>query len=115
MMRRLSLMMMLASGCVYSQSGIGAPCSEKSPCPGALICDETLPDGYCTQPCTTLGSTSECLGRDDFSDAMCTVLNGALGCAATCGEVTLCRNGYSCRPYTGGTGIVMVVGVCLNP
>lgn len=99
------------AGC--PDSGIGDSCSSAVACPNGLACDTALPGGYCTQPCSTLGNTDQCLGTPDLSDAVCSSFDGGLICAGGCGAAAPCRSGYTCRPIAGGAGPASTGGVCL--
>lgn len=100
--------------CACPHSGVGDACSASAPCPAPLTCDVSAPGGNCALACTTLGSTDQCLGGPDLSDAQCASFDGGFACARGCGAAAPCRAGYTCRPIDGGSGPV-ASGVCLAP
>lgn len=87
------LALVLAVGC---GSNVGQPCDGDDACGGGLTCLAAAPGGYCTQSCTTSGSTGECP-----SGSVCAPYGSRLLCAVACDGA--CREGYACVAVAGTT------------
>jgi len=104
----IALMGLLASGC---QPGVGSPCTLSTDCgtTGALVCDTSQFEGYCT--------VEDCVPDECPNNAACVLFNpeipgcapndhaqgsriGQQFCMATCGSSSNCRDGYECADPT---------------
>ena len=82
-------------------STIGDKCSQNIDCGTARLCDNTMPDGYCTVRGCKFGSCPD--------DAVCVrFYTTELYCMRSCGETSDCRDGYSCQKLDGA-----VAKICL--
>ena len=81
---------------------LGIACTANADCAEGQTCQTGAPMGYCTQPCQTAGSTSECP-----SGGLCTdvTLGGATMriCARICQNQSDCRTGYQCNGVSGSS------------
>src|SRR5262245_21235998 len=92
----LPLLMLLACS---DPPNVGGTCM--APAKGSddgLTCDTAIPAGYCTKPCATAGSTSECPEGsvcDEFSGG------AALSCVKICQQQADCRLDLECIGTSG--------------
>lgn len=85
-----------------SAAEIGAGCDQTTLCAGELVCDESLPGGFCTLDCD---SSNDCP-----DGTFCRAYDGSAVCVPGCGADTDCRNGYRCVQIVGNDG--NSYGVC---
>lgn len=107
------LVLLALGGCT---SVIGNPCETSQDCRAgnvAYVCDESLPGGSCTRPCSVEGlhssgpgySVTNCWLTRDMAEGACArvdVGHFELQCMRLCRDTTDCRAGYECRPVPGG-------------
>lgn len=96
---------LVATGC---QPGVGSACTLSTDCgtTGALVCDTSEFQGYCT--------VEDCVPNECPNNAACVLFNpevpgcapndrvqgsriGQQFCMATCGSNSNCRDGYECK------------------
>lgn len=88
----LTLVVMVVAACGRAPESVGLPCHADAECGGGgITCQQSFPAGYCSKPCATVGSASEC---DGFS--VCGRVNGALLCLQRCAASQGCRLTYAC-------------------
>jgi len=76
----------VASGCA---SIVGDDCTNDSDCGSGLLCDGSLPDGYCTRP--------ECDSEGCPTPGMCVTFDDETSyCMKPCTAGDDCRPGYQC-------------------
>ena len=82
----LFALLTLASGCA---SIVGDDCVSDSDCGSGLLCDGSLPDGYCTRPdCDTEGCPSA---------GLCVIFDADTSyCMKPCDGAGDCRPDYQC-------------------
>lgn len=79
---------------------VGATCTASGGCDPGLTCDTAAAGGYCTQACTTPGSTDGCP-----EGSICDAITGtAMSCVKICKEGGgECRSDQSCNGTTGSS------------
>ncbi len=88
---------LLASACGGDPPNVGATCTATEGCDEALTCDTSVPGGYCTKSCTTLGSTGQCP-----EEAVCdSVAGAAMNCVKICKTSSDCRSDQDCNGVSG--------------
>ena len=88
-----ALLLATALGCGDDPPNIGATCTATGGCDEGLTCNTTVTGGYCTQTCTTSGSTSECP-----EGAVCdSVAGAAISCVKICKSSADCRADQDCN------------------
>ena len=88
-------MLIAASG--DDPPNVGGTCTAADGCDDGLMCNTTVPGGYCTKSCTTAGSTSECP-----DDSVCDAITGtAIACVKICSTKEDCRTDQDCNGITG--------------
>ena len=73
---------------------VGDSCEVDTDCGTGLLCDTTLPEGYCTLgDCSRLGCADKgiCVHYDDYTSF----------CMAPCESSSDCREGYACLSEPG--------------
>jgi hypothetical protein len=88
---------MLIVACGGDPPNVGSACTATDGCDEELMCDTTVPAGYCTKACTMAGSTSEC-PEESICDA---VAGTAMECVKTCKTSADCRTDQDCNGVTG--------------
>lgn len=85
------------TACGGDPPNIGGTCTAAGGCDEDLQCNTTIPGGYCTAPCTTSGSTSECP-----DGSVCDSISGAaVTCVRVCKQATDCRADLDCNGVSG--------------
>lgn len=90
---------LLGPACSSNPPNVGAICAaDAGGCDQGLRCDTSVDGGYCTSPCTTAGSTSDCP-----EGSICASIVGGAGteCAKTCTVQGDCRADLECNGTTG--------------
>lgn len=92
-MRILAGLILLVAACSSDPPNIGATCTASDGCDEELTCNTAIPSGYCSKPCTTAGSTSECP-----DDSICDAISGsAVACVKICVTSADCRIDLDCN------------------
>ncbi len=95
-MRYLALLILLAA-CGDDPLNVGATCTATAGCDDDLMCNTTVPGGYCTAACTTSGSTEQCP-----DGAVCDTISGtAIACVQICKAADDCRADLDCNGVSG--------------
>ena len=96
-MRNLPFLVMLIVACGSPPPNVGATCTATSGCDVGLMCNTTVPAGYCTTSCTTSGSTTECP-----EESVCDAIAGtAITCVKICKSSADCRSDQDCNGVSG--------------
>src|SRR5262245_36971015 len=96
-MRHLLLAIVLAAGC--GAPNVGGTCTAKADCDDDLVCDTSVPGGYCTQSCTMPGKTEGCP-----DESVCDAVAGtAMNCVKICKTQADCRADQDCNGITGSS------------
>lgn len=96
-MRIAPLLVMLLVACGDDPPNVGGTCTATDGCDEGLMCNTTVPGGYCTKSCTTSGSTSECP-----DEAVCDAIAGtAVTCVKICQTKEDCRSDQDCNGVSG--------------
>src|SRR5438046_9267429 len=67
---------------------VGAACTATGGCDEDLTCNTSVPGGYCTQACTSPGTTAECP-----DDSICDAIAGtSIACVKICKSSSDCRS-----------------------
>jgi hypothetical protein len=98
--RTLALhLILILSACGGDPPNVGGTCTASDGCDDGLTCDTAVPGGYCTQACTTSGSTSECP-----EESVCDAISGtAVSCVKICKTSEDCRVDQDCNGVSGGS------------
>jgi hypothetical protein len=101
------------AACASDTPELGAGCSSHGiACDEGLVCFDTYPGGYCSQPCKTVGATSECpdgsvcgnLCPQGTRGGCGSVIVDALACLKICRVKQDCRLDLDCIAVgTAGT------------
>lgn len=68
---------------------VGDACELNADCGGTMICERSLPEGYCTRP--------DCERNGCPADGVCIYFDeGAAYCMKPCDSNADCREGYAC-------------------
>ena len=94
----LALLTMSLAGC-SDPPNVGNLCTAPAQgCDEGLICETSVPGGYCTKVCTVQGSADGCP-----EGSVCDDLAGteSFVCSRTCKQQTDCRADLECNGTTG--------------
>ena len=91
------ILLLISSACGSDPPNVGATCTATGGCDEALMCNTTIPGGYCTTSCTTSGATDQC-PEESVCDA---VAGTALNCVKICKTGTDCRSDQDCNGVSG--------------
>ena len=84
-------------GCASDRAPIGGSCETNGGCERDLLCDTTIPGGYCTKACATPGQASECP-----EGAVCDAVAGkGVQCVQICQRHEDCRSSLDCNGVSG--------------
>ena len=90
----LGLLLLASAPLAGCGAMVGDSCEVDTDCGTGLLCDTTLPDGYCTLgDCAQLGCADKgiCVHYDDRTSF----------CMAPCESSDDCRSGYACQTDPG--------------
>ena len=93
--KTLLISMSVALGLAACTANVGDACEINTDCGRSMICERSLPEGYCTrEKCEIVGCPS---------DGICIVFTEDLSyCMQPCEVDGDCRDGYSCALGFGG-------------
>jgi hypothetical protein len=75
---------------------LGGTCKSARDCEAGLMCELTVPGGYCTATCTTPGAADTCP-----DESICDVIAGTtISCLKVCESALDCRSDQDCTPVT---------------
>jgi hypothetical protein len=95
---RLLAMLAIALVACSDPPNVGGTCTANGGCDDGLTCETAAAGGYCTQACTTPGSTDEC-PEGSVCDA---IIGTTISCVKICKEGGgECRSDQSCNGITG--------------
>jgi len=97
-MRSLPLLLLFLVAC-SDPPNVGGTCTANGGCDDGLMCDTSVPGGYCTKACTMPGETTGC-PEDSICDA---VAGTAMNCVKICDKADDCRADQDCNGITGSS------------
>jgi hypothetical protein len=92
----------IIGGCASDPPNLGEACTfNGAECTDGLACFATVPGGYCSQACTTAGSTAECPEGSVCGELASTANGKIIACLKICKVASGCRQDIPCSSLSG--------------